>query len=270
MSAEEPHLNDRRYESERVFHNRQTDRWEVVEKFYRVTATSQTFYEGIISDGCEGKQILEYGCGEGSSAFGLARRGASVVGIDISDGRIERARAAAEAAGLDDVSFRVMNAEALDVPDASFDVICGTGIIHHLDLARAYGEIARTLRPSGKAVFLEPLGHNPLINAYRRLTPRLRTADEHPLRVADLELARRYFGRVESHFFHLTSLAAVPLRKTRLFEPALRLLEAVDQGMFTAVPFLARYAWTTVVVLADPVPQGSSPVAAAAAVPADS
>ena len=86
--------------------------------------------------------------------------------------------------------------EAIDRDD-SFDLVCGSGILHHLDLPAAMRELARVLRPSGRAVFMEPLGHNPAINAFRNRTPELRTPDEHPLLGKDLKLCRRYFGSVE-------------------------------------------------------------------------
>ena len=38
--------------------------------------------------------------------------------------------------------------------DNSFDLICGTGILHHLDIHAAFHEISRTLRPDGIAVFV--------------------------------------------------------------------------------------------------------------------
>jgi ubiquinone/menaquinone biosynthesis C-methylase UbiE len=64
-----------------------------------------------------------------------------------------------------------MNAEATTFPDNSFDLICGSSILHHLNLDKACAEIRRILRPDGGAVFIEPLGHNPLINMFRKLTP---------------------------------------------------------------------------------------------------
>jgi ubiquinone/menaquinone biosynthesis C-methylase UbiE len=81
--------------------------------------------------------------------------------------------------GVVNAQFDVMNAEELEFEDAAFDVIFGSGIIHHLDVPRAYSELARVLAPGGSAVFVEPLGHNPLIRVFRNRTPELRTPDEH-------------------------------------------------------------------------------------------
>src|SRR3546814_15436315 len=80
-------------------------------------------------------------------------------------------------------TFSVDNAEQTSFPDASFDRIGGSGILHHLDLDSAYAEIARLLKPGGRAVFLEPLGHNPLYHAYRDRPPPMRTENENPLHI---------------------------------------------------------------------------------------
>jgi SAM-dependent methyltransferase len=244
-----------RCDREREFHNAPVqERWKNVGKFYAITSTSQGHYESLLLADCCGKQVLEYGCGEGSSAFLLARNGATVTGIDISDFRIRQARQQARSLRINDVSLLVMNAEDVQFPEDTFDLICGTGILHHLDLDSALAEVARTLRPDGRAVFLEPLGHNPAINAYRRRTPRFRTRDEHPLLMRDLALLEAYFGRVEARFFHLTTLLAVPLRRTRVFTPLFRTLDFVDRSLFRLFPFVRRYAWTTVFSVAEPLP----------------
>jgi len=51
-----------------------------------------------------------------------------------------------------------MNAEELKFADDYFDIVCGGAILHHLDLNKALSEIARVLKPDGKAIFVEPLG----------------------------------------------------------------------------------------------------------------
>ncbi len=151
-------------------------------KYYTVIGKSRQHYARSITTHCCGKEVLEYGCGTGSAAFRLAQAGAHVIGIDISPVAIAKAKeAAADLHLTDHLQFLTMDAEQLNFADNSFDLICGTGVLHHLQLRQAYPEIARVLKPSGKAVFSEPLGHNLIINLYRKFTPRFRTVAEHPL-----------------------------------------------------------------------------------------
>lgn len=141
--------------------------------------------------------MLEYGCGTGSKAFALAHTGAHVVCIDISGVGVAEATARAERDGVR-ADFVQMDAEALGYSFGAFDLVCGSGIFHHLDMERSLAEVRRVLKPEGTAVFYEPLGTNPIINLYRRLTPSMRTPDEHPLVPADFDLMRRHFREVES------------------------------------------------------------------------
>lgn len=246
----------KRYEREREFHDhifREGTRG-VVDKFYAITGASRRYYESRLWDAGPGTCVLEYGCGQGSHAFELARRGADVTGIDISGEAIAQAEERAAREGVT-ATFRRMNAEALEFPDANFDLICGTAILHHLDLDAGYRELARTLRPDGLAIFLEPLGHNPLINLYRSRTPHLRTPDEHPLLVDDLYRARAHFAAVRTRYFHLVGLAAVPLRKLPGFASVLRALDTFDAVLFRAVPPLRKHAWYASLELAKPKPR---------------
>jgi len=247
---EDRHLREKEFH-DRIYGERVRD--DVVRKYYKIMGDRIQFYEELLVSRSAGRRVLEYGCGQGGHAYLLAERGSSVTAIDLSETAIEQAEELARARGLEDrTEFRVMNAEALDFGDDTFDVVCGTAIIHHLDLRKAYAEIARVLKPDGLAVFMEPLGHNPLINLYRRLTPRLRTEDEHPLRLEDFELARSYFEEVEVSYFHLLSLLSVPLGGTRSFPRALGALDAADRLLFSRLPAARRYAWYSVMVLIRP------------------
>jgi len=223
-------------------------------KFYDVASGAYARYGELLAGAAApGSRALEYGCGPGSRAFTLARLGATVDGIDISPVAIELARETAVAEDVvQSTSFQVMDAEHLTFPDASFDLVCGTSIIHHLDVDRAYAEVARVLKPGGVAVFLEALGHNPAINAYRRATPALRTADEHPLHMQDIAAAREHFTSVRSEHFALLSLAAMAVRRSSVFPHASAVLQRVDRAMFRAVPPLRRWSWMAVITLAGP------------------
>lgn len=246
-----------RKEREADFHDRafsEQTRRALWSKYYLIVESSSRYYSEYIERRCPGADVLEYGCGPSGKAGFLAARGAaSVTGIDISPVAIEKERERASAEGVADVvSFRVMDAEELEFDDDSFDLVCGTSVIHHLDLDRTYRELSRVLRPGGAAIFVEPLGHNPLINLYRRRTPRLRTPDEHPLLISDVEAARRHFGSVETRFFHLLSLLAVPFRRTRAFDRKVRTLDAADRALFRLIPGARRYAWQVAIELREP------------------
>ena len=245
-----------RYDRERKFHNDSFGnglkrREKSVSAFYSVSS-SFVFYKRLLEEKCNNAHVLEYGCGPGSSAYFLAQRGANVVGIDISDIAIEQAEEKARREHLDKVSFVVMNAEELHFDDHSFDMICGSAILHHLDLRKAFSELSRTLKPGGTALFVEPLGHNPAINLYRACTPQLRTVDEHPLLMRDFKLAGEYFEGVEAHFFQLLTFMAVPFRKFPIFRRMRLALDRCDRNVFIAVPYLRRYAWQVVIEFSKP------------------
>lgn len=249
-------MSESRAEREQEFHDRAFTEGtrRAVDKYYAVGKRSVEAYENSLHAGGVGR-VLEYGCGPGSHAFYLAERGAHVTGIDISPAAIGLAEAEAERLGVvARTRFVVGDAEQLPFEAGAFDLVCGESIVHHLEVGRAFSEVARVLAPAGRAVFREPLGHNPAINLFRRRTPDLRTADERPLRLADIRLAERWFASVETRYFHLTTLAAVPLRRTRAFEPVRRTLDAVDSAIFRAVPPSRRWAWQVVLTLTHPTP----------------
>lgn len=250
-----------RQEREREFHNAAfTDRRRTrLAPVYAIMNGSTRLYWSLVRQYADGGRLLEYGCGASALASTDGIGAAEVVGIDISDVAVRQAAERAAAQGVKG-SFHVMDAEALQFPERSFDVICSAAILHHLDLRRAFSEIARTLRPDGHAVFLEPLGHNPLINLYRRLTPSLRTPDEHPLLMSDIAMAGEYFGRAEAHYFALTTFAAIPLRGSRSFTRLLHALERFDGFLFRWLPWLRRHAWQVVLVLSEPKATGAPPL----------
>lgn len=247
---------DERLRRERAFHDHtfsEAPRTQV-DKFYAVAEGAFDAYRGALKRAGTPGLAMEYGVGSGGyAALDLARDGWQVTGIDISPVATDAATQEAHRRGLGDrTSFHVMNAEQLEFPDRRFDLICGTGILHHLDLRRAFAEVARTLTADGSAIFLEPLGHNPLINAYRRRTPALRTVDEHPLRMDDLQLAAERFGDVQAEYFHLAVLAAAPFAQRRVFARLMGLLTAVDRQVLERVPATRRMAWMVLLTLRDP------------------
>ncbi|MFI5123653.1 MAG: class I SAM-dependent methyltransferase, partial [Vicinamibacteria bacterium] len=139
---------EQRYEREREFHDdRFTEDHRSANRFYPLMKAADAYFgeriDGVPADAA----FLEYGCGaDAYTSIHLAERGRRVVGVDLSEVAIAKAEAKVRSLGLDElVDLRVMNAEALDLADQSFDVICGVGVIHHLKLERAFSEVARVL-----------------------------------------------------------------------------------------------------------------------------
>lgn len=99
-----------------------------------------------------GSRCLDVGCGDGSkSGDWLTRRGASYLGVDISDTAVELARAR----GLD--VRLISDAGALGVDAESVDVVICTEVFEHLfDTVGASQEIFRVLRPGGKVIVTVP------------------------------------------------------------------------------------------------------------------
>jgi SAM-dependent methyltransferase len=107
-----------------------------------------------------GEEVLELACGAGGLGLAIADQvapGGRVVLSDVAPEMV--AIAAARAAGRDQidgtttqVSAQVLDLEQIDAPDASFDVVvCREGLMFALDPVRAATEVARVLRPGGRA-----------------------------------------------------------------------------------------------------------------------
>jgi demethylmenaquinone methyltransferase/2-methoxy-6-polyprenyl-1,4-benzoquinol methylase len=102
-----------------------------------------------------GSRALDLATGTGDIAFGLARRGARVVGLDITHRMIQLARGKAGAHPAR-VRFLVGDMLALPFPDDSFDIVTtGYGLRNVPNLAAAIEEIRRVLAPGGQVVSLD-------------------------------------------------------------------------------------------------------------------
>jgi ubiquinone/menaquinone biosynthesis C-methylase UbiE len=102
-------------------------------------------------------RALEIGCGTGYFSLNLMQVGLidHLTCTDISYGMVDALNANAERLGLSErVRATRAEAELLPFPDASFDLVVGHAVLHHLpDLDRAFSEFRRVLRPGGRVVF---------------------------------------------------------------------------------------------------------------------
>src|SRR5439155_23006050 len=101
-----------------------------------------------------GDRVLDVGCGTGVAALTARRRGAQVIGLDLTPELLARAKENAEAGGFADVAWKEGDAEDLPFDDASFDVVVSQ--FGHMFAPRAdvaTKEMLRVLKPGGTIAF---------------------------------------------------------------------------------------------------------------------
>ncbi|MEO5740077.1 MAG: class I SAM-dependent methyltransferase [Vicinamibacterales bacterium] len=107
--------------------------------------------------GVAGRPILEFGCNYGATSITLARLGASVVAVDVSETYIALARANAARYGVSGsiAFFHATDTTRLPFDDASFEVITCCSVLEYVPpemLAAVQRELDRVLRPGGLVV----------------------------------------------------------------------------------------------------------------------
>lgn len=123
---------------------------------FQVQAEKRYFYEPYIIpfadfEKSEGKMVLEIGVGLGSDHQKFAEAGAKLSGIDLTLRAITHTRNRLYLFNLTS-DLKVGDAENLDFPDNTFDLVYSWGVIHHSpETPKAIREIHRVLKPGGEA-----------------------------------------------------------------------------------------------------------------------
>jgi SAM-dependent methyltransferase len=177
----------------------------VRECFEAPTALENQFILSQMGD-LRGKKVLDIGAGLGESSVFFALQGARVTSADISPIMVKKVLALGRNYGVE-LDGIVSGAEDLNVPACEYDFVYIANTIHHVeDRALLFEQMGRALKPGGKFFSIDPIAYNPLINIYRKMATAVRTADESPLRRADLALAHKYFSSVEHREFWISTL----------------------------------------------------------------
>ena len=101
-----------------------------------------------------GEQVVDVGCGAGIDSLIAARMvgvEGQVIGIDITEGMVKKARNSAGEAGVKNAEFRQGYGEKLPVDDGWADVVISNGVLNLMpDKLTALSEMARVLKPEGR------------------------------------------------------------------------------------------------------------------------
>ena len=109
----------------------------------------------------EGAEVADIGCGDGSLVRFMARQGARVAGVEISERALDRAKAAEAMAGA---RYLCALGQALPFATASLDLVVFFNSLHHVPVPLqrpALEEATRVLAPGGRLLVVEPLAEGP-------------------------------------------------------------------------------------------------------------
>ena len=153
----------------------------------------------------EGEDVLDLGSGSGTDAFVAALRAGeagSVIGVDMTDEQLGKARRLRDEAGLETVSFERGYIEDLPFEDGAFDVVISNGVINlSSDKARVFEEASRLLAPGGRLAVSD-------IISERRMPTSIKTdADLWAACIGGAEQVDDYTSIIEAAGFELTEIA---------------------------------------------------------------
>jgi len=236
----------------------------VAESFEACTAPENRLILQRLGD-IKGKNILELGSGLGEASVYFAKLGARVTATDLSSGMLKTVKKLAEKHRVELEAVQC-SSHHLPFKDDSFDIVYAANLLHHVDIESTLIEVRRVLKNNGIFVSWDPLGHNPIINIYRRMASRVRTEDEHPIMMRDLKLFRKYYSKVEletTWFFPLLIFIKFYLidrihpnnerywkkilLEHRELEKMYNFLEYLDKGFLRIFPFFRKYCWNIVI-----------------------
>jgi 2-polyprenyl-3-methyl-5-hydroxy-6-metoxy-1,4-benzoquinol methylase len=113
--------------------------------------TSRRPFDRIMPSDLRGQRVLEIGCGMGLHSLELARRGATIHAVDLTDTAVEMTRLRMKEFGIS-AEVQRADAESLPYDNETFDFVWSWGVIHHsARTARIVREIARVLKPQGQS-----------------------------------------------------------------------------------------------------------------------
>ena len=140
------------------------------EEFYTITEIPFYVYrrENILKIldeiDLKGKRILDLGCGDGYYSIYLNKRGAEVVGVDLSSNMVKLAKKNAKKHGLE-IPFYETNGNTLNFGDECFDMVLTVVVLQHVigerKLNKSIEEIKRVLTKNGHIIIFERISTKP-------------------------------------------------------------------------------------------------------------
>jgi len=219
----------------------------------------------------KGKKLLDVGCGLGEAAVYFALQGADVTASDLSPQMLKVTEKLAQKYNVK-VNTHLSASENLNFENhLLFDVIYVGNLFHHVEIEKTILLLKKQLKPDGLMISWDPVAYNPIINVYRRIATEVRTEDEHPLKLRDIQTFKKHFHQVDVEWFWLFTLSVFILmavvqrrnpNKIRFWKAVIAEseswrwlyvpLEQLDRWTLKLFPFLRPLCWNVVIKVQGP------------------
>lgn len=210
------------------------------------------------------KKIVEAGCGNGEMSIFFALQGAQVVGIDMRNHSLKRAKKFALEWNVQDKCIFLRGiTEAMPIDTGSIDIVFSKSTIQYMNRKDALNEYKRILKLTGILVLIENLPFNPFINIYR-LHRKLFARTEKEINYVksirgyltfrEINNLKNDFYKVNHREFHFFCMFTIFLclyknygEKYWIVKKMNKLMIQLDNLLFYCFPFMKRLAWFTAV-----------------------
>jgi SAM-dependent methyltransferase len=239
---------------------------DVIQMNESITAPEMRFISAYLG-ALNGKKLIDIGCGLGEASVYFALKGARVTAVDLSQDMLSEVVTLARRYHTEVETLRASVEHLHLSQEDSFDIVYAGNIFHHVDIRAALDEVTKYMTDNSMLVCWEPVAYNPLINIYRRIAIRVRSFDERPIRMSDIETFKEYFSSIELHWFWLTTLVIFMImiiwqrrnpNQERLWKAVViegqkwawlyKPLEKLDRWLLATFPFLGPLCWNVVII----------------------
>jgi 2-polyprenyl-3-methyl-5-hydroxy-6-metoxy-1,4-benzoquinol methylase len=233
----------------------------IFERYRRCTLwryfPKELMFKRLHDIGLAGKEVLEFGCGEGFISTQLAKLGARVTAVDISAELIDLAKRRAELDGVRDRITFISDDLTQSRPRADqFDVVICHAVLHHVEKG-AVRSLLVALKPGGLAIMVEPIAFSPTLQRLRDLVPLEKdvSPDERQLGKDEVDGIAQLLVEPEITYFNIFGRLSRLLpnrnkidRGHPITKIALICLHGFDRLLLTLVPGFSRWSGVVVIV----------------------
>ena len=191
--------------------------------------------------------VMDLCCGDGIHSINLGYLSNHVIATDIAENSIEIAKLRAKALNINSIQFLKGDAENIQFPDNSFDVVTCVGSISYVELEKFTAEVLRILKPGGRFIALDSFNHNPIYRFNRYLhylkgNRSISTLNRMP-KEKTLEYLAGQFQSLEKHYFGIFIFIAPFLSRFLGGTKAKKVIDYLDKK----ISFLKKYSFKIVV-----------------------